>query len=153
MSSVRDVEALRPLAEEACRSAGLSDVNLLLALTDQESKGNPNARSSAGAIGLTQLKLAAAKDAAERLRDPVPTESDLLNPSTSLRLGASYLQSLIERYGSADVALAAYFKGPGWVQSIGGPEAVRRWLQKTNEVTYYVTRVLDLAERLRARSD
>jgi soluble lytic murein transglycosylase-like protein len=153
VSSVRQVESLRPLAIEAAEESGLGDPNLLLALVNYESKGNPAAVSSAEAIGLTQLKPAAAKDAARFLGRPAPDIAELLDPSTNLLLGAAYLKLLIDRYGGAtDVALVAYFKGPGWVASIGGLDGARRWLRTTNEVTLYVTRILDLAERLRVRA-
>ena len=152
-SSAREVERLRPLAESAAGRAGLDDVNLLLALVDQESKGNPGARSTAGAVGLTQLKPAAAKDAAAALGEPPPSDLELLDPATNLRLGASYLKLLLNRFGGdVDVALAAYFKGAGWVATIGGPEAVHRWLERPSDVTLYVFRVRDLAARLRTRA-
>lgn len=152
-SSVRTVEALRPLAEEACRTANLADPNLLLAVVHKESKGNPAAVSSARAFGLTQLKLAAAEDASRALGMQPPTAEELLEPAKNLTLGAAYLKLLLDRYNNAvDVALAAYFKGPGWVSSVGGAAAVRRWLQSPSEVTRYVTGVLELSARLRVRS-
>jgi soluble lytic murein transglycosylase-like protein len=152
-SSVRQVEDLRPLAVEAAEESGLGDPNLLLALVNYESKGNPAAVSTADAVGLTQLKPAAAKDAARSLGRPDPDAAELLDPATNLLLGAAYLKLLVDRYGGdVDVALAAYFKGPGWVANLGGVEGTRRWLRTTNEVTLYVTRIRDLAERLRVRA-
>jgi soluble lytic murein transglycosylase-like protein len=100
------------------------------------------------------LKPGAAKDASARLGEPPPDESALLEPATNLRLGASYLQLLIERYaGDREVALAAYFKGPGWVGSMGGVEGTRRYLQSPSEVSLYIMRILDVAERMRRRAE
>ncbi|HKE00634.1 MAG TPA: transglycosylase SLT domain-containing protein, partial [Planctomycetota bacterium] len=66
ISGVRAVEALRPLAAAAAARSSL-DPNVLLAVVVLESGGDPAARSAAGAIGLAQLKLPAAADAARRL--------------------------------------------------------------------------------------
>lgn len=150
-SNVVAVEKLRPIAEPAARRAGIS-VNLLLAVVIKESGGNPSARSSAGALGLTQLKLSAGADAARKLGEPAPTESDLLNPERNLILGAAYLSILLNRYHDAeDVALAAYLKGPEWVARQGGVEGTRVALRQRGEISTYVSRVLDLAEKLKIR--
>ncbi|HKE01409.1 MAG TPA: lytic transglycosylase domain-containing protein, partial [Planctomycetota bacterium] len=81
-----------------------------------------------------------------------PSEAELLDPATNLRLAASYLRSLQDRFGDLDVALAAYLKGPQWVEQKGGPDAVRTSLSSPSEIATYVHRVEDLAERLRLRA-
>lgn len=152
VSSVREVEAFRTLAAAAGARSDL-DADFILAVVTKESGGNPRARSSVGALGLMQLRPAAAADAAKRLGEPAPTEIDLLDPAINLKMGASYLRILIDRYkGARDVALAAYLKGPEWVARQGGIDGVRAFLQKPSEVATYVSRILDLAERFRVRS-
>lgn len=151
-SKVRDAESFRPLAAAASQRTGL-DTDLILAVVTKESGGDPSARSSVGAIGLMQLKPGAGADGAARLGEPPPTENDLLDPATNLRLGASYLASLIQRYGgNVDVALAAYLKGPEWVKRNGGIGGVKSFLQKPGEIATYVSRIQDLAARLKVRS-
>jgi soluble lytic murein transglycosylase-like protein len=151
-SKVGAAERYRPAAEAAALAAGI-DANLVLAVMTKESGGDPLARSPVHAIGLMQLRLPAAADAAAKLQLPAPSESDLYDPNTNVKLGATYLKMLIDRYrGSTDVALAAYLKGPEWVARVGGPEGVRRILQKPGDVATYVKRVLELAERLKIRN-
>ncbi|MBL8693579.1 MAG: lytic transglycosylase domain-containing protein [Planctomycetes bacterium] len=150
-SPVHAVESYRPLACEAAERAGI-DPNLLLALVTVESQGDPHARSSAGALGLTQLKLIAARDAAAQLGEPPPTAEDLFVPATSLRLGAAYLRWLIQRFGDTRVALAAYLKGPEWVARSGGVEEASKRLRAPSEVSHYVQRILELSARLSERA-
>lgn len=73
-----------------------------------ESDFKNSAQSYRAAIGLTQLQLLTA-----RAYDPTVDPSDLMNPSTNLRIGFRYLKDLMERFDN-DLALAleAYNKGP-----------------------------------------
>ncbi|MFN0205339.1 MAG: lytic transglycosylase domain-containing protein [Planctomycetota bacterium] len=152
-SRVRNVEKLRPIAESAVSASGL-DVNLILAVVTKESGGDPSARSSVNALGLMQLRIAAATDAAARLGIAPPTETDLLDPILNLKLGSMYLKILSDRYGGAiDVALAGYLKGPEWVNRVGGIDGVRRILKQPGDVATYVNRILELAEKLKARKN
>lgn len=152
-SRVRNVEKLRPIAESVVTASGL-DVNLILAVVTKESGGDPSARSSVNALGLMQLKIAAATDAAARLGIAAPTETDLLDPAMNLKLGSMYLKILVDRYGGAvDVALAGYLKGPEWVASRGGVSGVRGILKKPGDVSTYVHRILELSEKLKARKN
>lgn len=100
----------------AAESLGIEPA-LFWALVRQESRFDPAARSRSNALGLAQLKLPAAGDAAAMLRAPRPTEASLLEPATSLRLGARYLARMLERFGGVPaVALAAYNAGPGTIR-------------------------------------
>jgi soluble lytic murein transglycosylase-like protein len=90
------------------------DKALVYALVRQESRFNPNAVSSAGAVGLMQLMPVAAARAAgddKLLSDASP----LYDPATNLRLGQDYLQLLMEQATHGDMirAVAAYNGGPG----------------------------------------
>lgn len=152
ISRVKTVEQLRPLAVEAAQRVDI-DPNVLLALVLRESGGDPSLRSSAGALGLTQLKPAAATDAARRLGEPAPTPQELLDPGTSLRLGAAYLRVLLDRFGGKlDVALAAYWRGPEWIDRQGGAEWVSARLQRPSALTSYVRFILDHSKRLAVRA-
>jgi soluble lytic murein transglycosylase-like protein len=88
------------------------DPALLAGLVKQESGFNPNAGSSAGARGLTQLMPGTAAGLGV---------TNVLDPAQSLDGGAKYLRAQLDAFGG-DVAraLAAYNAGPGAVQRYGG---------------------------------
>jgi len=88
------------------------DPALLAGLIKQESGFNANARSGAGAQGLTQLMPQTA--AGLGVNNP-------LDPAQAIEGGAKYLKQQLDRFGG-DVAraLAAYNAGPGAVQRFGG---------------------------------
>jgi soluble lytic murein transglycosylase-like protein len=95
----------------AATSNGI-DPALLKGLVQQESGFNPNARSGAGAVGLTQLMPGTA--AALGVTDPT-------DPAQSLQGGARYLREQLDRFGGDErLALAAYNAGPGAVSKYGG---------------------------------
>jgi len=92
---------------------------LLQALMREESALDPEAVSPAGAIGLTQLMLPTAQGVARQLKLPRPDRAALMQPATSIRIGAAYLGELLRTFdGSAPLALAAYNAGAA---------AVGRW--------------------------
>jgi len=88
------------------------DPALLAGLVKQESGFDPNAGSSAGARGLTQLMPGTAAGLGV---------TNVLDPIQSLDGGAKYLRTQLDAFGG-DVtkALAAYNAGPGAVQRYGG---------------------------------
>ena len=95
----------------AAASNGI-DPALLKGLVAQESGFDPNARSGAGAVGLTQLMPGTA--AALGVTDPT-------DPAQSLQGGARYLREQLDRFGGDErLALAAYNAGPGAVSKYGG---------------------------------
>jgi soluble lytic murein transglycosylase-like protein len=71
---------------------------------------DPNAHSGAGATGLLQLMPATAREL--RLEGS--------DPATNVLAGARYLRQMIDRFGSLDLALAAYNAGPSAVEKAGG---------------------------------
>src|SRR5262249_29594622 len=95
----------------AAQSNGL-DPALLAGLIKQESGFKPDARSGAGAPGLTQLMAGTAAGLGV---------TNLLDPVQSIQGGAKYLKQQLDRFGG-DVAraLAAYNAGPGAVERFGG---------------------------------
>ena len=86
---------------------------LVRATMRQESVFDPQARSTSNALGLMQLLLPAAQDAARWGKEPQPTtEAPLLDPVTNLKWGVRYLARLIARFdGHVPVALSAYNAG------------------------------------------
>lgn len=88
------------------------DPGLLSRLIQAESNFNPQARSSAGALGLGQLML----PTAQGLEMGVTAEN-LLEPERNIRLAAKYLGEMLEQFrgfpDAVKMALAAYNAGPG----------------------------------------
>jgi soluble lytic murein transglycosylase-like protein len=98
---------------QAATKAGVSP-NIAFGLVHAESRFKPTAISPVGAVGLTQLMPQTAKYLA-----PGTTKQDLKNPRLNLRLGFTYLKSLIDRYdGNEKLALTAFNRGPGTVDKL-----------------------------------
>jgi len=84
--------------------------DLFLRLVQQESGWNPGAVSHKGAVGLAQLM----PGTAQVLR------VDPNDPKQNLEGGARYLRQQYDKFGSWQLALAAYNAGPGAVEKHGG---------------------------------
>jgi soluble lytic murein transglycosylase len=109
-----DAEVLK-----AAQSAGMTP-QLVYSVIRQESLYRADAVSSAGAMGLMQLRLDTARRTARSLKLPKPTAEDLFEPAVNTTLGAAYLRKLLDRFDDQlPVALAAYN---------AGPNAAERWL-------------------------
>ena len=105
-----------PLAEQIHEAAAAFELDPKLAfgLVRAESSFRPTAVSPVGAIGLTQVMPATARDV-----EPGITKRDLMEPETNLRVGFKYLRKLIDRYdGNEALALTAYNRGPGTVSRV-----------------------------------
>jgi len=108
------------------------DPSLLRGVMIAESGGDPGAVSPAGAQGLMQLMPETAR--ALGVRNP-------FDPTQSVRGGAQYLRSLLDRFdGDVERALAAYNAGPGAVERYDG-------VPPYAETQDYVRRVLELASQ------
>jgi soluble lytic murein transglycosylase len=110
----RNLELLYPRAfrepiEALAGRIGLADP-LLFALVREESHFDPGIVSRAGAVGLTQLMPATARDIAGRLKIQDP---DLRDPELNLQLGGWHLGWLLERLQDVPKALMAYNAGLG----------------------------------------
>ena len=113
------------LIDRAAREAGIEPA-LLAALVKHESGFDPDVRSHAGAIGLAQLMPGTAAGLGVDPTDPLD----------NLRGGARYLREQLDRFGSTELALAAYNAGPGRVAQAGG-------IPRITETRTYVDRVMD----------
>jgi peptidoglycan lytic transglycosylase len=87
------------------------DPALLAAVIYQESKFQPDAKSSSGAIGLMQLQPETAKGIAIRTGGSRFQTSDLYVPEINVRYGSWYLRHLLDKYDDEETALAAYNAG------------------------------------------
>lgn len=92
------------------------DADLAFSLVRVESNFSPNAISSAGAVGLTQVMPSTAA-----WLEPGIGYRELFEGGTNLRLGFRYLRQLTTQYdGDLRLALLAYNRGPTRVDSIRG---------------------------------
>ncbi len=100
------------------------DPSLVLGLIRQESAFNEKARSSAGARGLMQILPSTGKTLARRAGIKRYSAARLYEAGTNVALGVRFLSSLLERFGGAELALAAYNAGPSrvdrWLKEYGG---------------------------------
>ena len=117
------------LFETAGQKYGVSP-GLLAAVARQESGYNPAAVSPAGAQGLMQLMPATAQGLGVR---------NSFDPSQAVDGAARLLSSLLDRFGSTELALAAYNAGPGAVLRYGG-------VPPYAETRNYVRSVLSMVE-------
>jgi len=129
----QDWELLYPrpfkdLVERYAQETGIEPARLY-ALMRTESAFDHTVVSRAGAIGLTQLMPATAREMAARISrrggpDYIPNNEDnapdLRDPAVNIHIGATYLAYLDERMEDPLLALLAYN---------GGMNRVRRWLR------------------------
>ena len=104
---------LRSAFEAAARDASIPPA-MLFAVAKVESNLRLDAHSTAGARGLLQLMPATAQSLALNIDEP----------STNVLAGARYLRQMIDRFGSSDLALAAYNAGPTAVTIAGGAPTI-----------------------------
>lgn len=132
----------REALDEAARRHEI-DVRLLHALVLIESGFRAEAVSPAGAVGLTQLMPATARELGVR---------DRLDPRQNLEGGAAYLAAQIRKFRDIRLALAAFNAGPGRVERAGG-------VPRIPETEQYVAAVLECflagvaGREVRARRD
>jgi soluble lytic murein transglycosylase-like protein len=122
LSSVR----LEELVQTTANRHGV-DPNLVRAVIETESGGNPSAVSRKGAVGLMQLMPTTALELGVR---------NMYSAQENLEAGVRYLHTLLVRYGGdLDRALAAYNAGAGAVDRAGGVPRYRETRDYVRKVT------------------
>ncbi len=120
---------LKLLIDKAANENGV-DPALLDAVVSAESSYDPNCRSRAGALGLTQLM-------PDNIKEFGIT--DWRDPEQNLQGGARYLSKMLTKFpGRIDLALAAYNAGPGAVAKAGNT------IPNYTETQNYVKKVMGL---------
>jgi soluble lytic murein transglycosylase len=135
---------------------------LALAIARRESEFDPEATSSAGALGLMQLMPETAKIQAQLLGLPYDKGRLTSDPGYNVQLGSEYLKGLLDKFGPSVALIAVgYNAGPrratDWMASFGDPrsEAVDAvdWVETIpfNETRTYVMRVTESVVIYRAK--
>lgn len=109
-------ESVLPIVERHARRSGV-DPLVVLAVIQVESRFDPVAVSSQGAMGLMQLQGPTARELAMDLGLQWTGDDLLFDPDVNIMLGCAYLRRLLDRFDDLDAALAAYSSGPGLVEA------------------------------------
>lgn len=125
-----DYATLRPFIREASGETGLPEA-LIDAVIRTESGYRVEAVSRAGAQGLMQLMPATAR--AVGVTNPFDPRQNIIG-------GARYLRQMYDRFGSVELAIAAYNAGPGAVKEHDG-------VPPFEETRRYVTTVIRRYQR------
>ncbi len=127
---------------------------LILAITRQESNFDVGARSGVGARGLMQLMLPTARAMARATKTQYAEKRLTSEAAYNTRLGAYYLESLVDDFGGSYIlAAAGYNAGPGrprqWMRQFGDPrdpsvDAID-WIEQIpfSETRSYVQRIME----------
>jgi soluble lytic murein transglycosylase len=153
-------EAGWPIAAEP--PADAVDPSVSLGVIRQESSFDIGAISPSGARGLMQLMPFTAQAVAKQVGVATSLVSLTADPAHNMRLGSTYIQQMLERFGnSLPLAVAAYNAGPHrvdeWLGQNGdprvGPVDMLDWIELIpfNETRNYVQRVLENVVIYRAR--
>jgi soluble lytic murein transglycosylase len=140
---------------------GGAEPAFVLSISRQESNFNPYIRSSAGAVGMMQLLPSTAAIVARKIGESYSSDR-LTDASYNMKLGSSYLGSLIDRFsGSYLMAAAGYNAGPGrptqWASYCGDPRGSMTdpldYIEciPFSETRNYVMRTLETTQVYRAR--
>lgn len=145
-----DYDLLYPTPYDAevrhgARLSGLPQ-DLIYAIIRQESLYQPDARSSAGALGLMQLLPETARITARKWGLASPNRAGLFEPSVNVPIGSAHLRDMIDRWdGQAPLAMGAYNAGPNavkrWLPAV--PMPLDAWVENVpyNETRGYIQRV------------
>jgi soluble lytic murein transglycosylase len=124
------------------------DPYMVASLIRQETEFNPGAISNKNAYGLMQLLPAVGRSLARQEGMPRFNTSQLLNPSTNIRLGTLYLKQTLDKFGGQpEYAFAAYNAGDDRVidwQSIGNYHGIDEFVESIpfTETREYVQAIL-----------
>jgi soluble lytic murein transglycosylase len=140
---------------------GAAETAFVYSISRQESNFDPNARSGPGARGMMQLMPATAAGVARQLGEAHSVDR-LSDPSYNMRLGSTYLGSMVSNFsGSYIMAAAAYNAGPSrppqWTALCGDPRGATTdpldFIEciPFSETRNYVMRTLETTMVYRAR--
>lgn len=115
------------------------DPMLVAGLIHQESAFDPEARSSANAIGLMQLLPQTARRLAKEARIRY-SRAQLVDPDYNIRLGTAYFAALRKQFGSVEAALAAYNAGEDRVTSWTAGQTYRETAEFVDSIPFTETR-------------
>jgi soluble lytic murein transglycosylase len=106
-----------PVARTIVREARRNNIDpgLVMAVIHVESRYNAFAVSPVGAMGLMQIMPQTGVELAARAGIPWHGPQILFDPILNVRMGVAYLRELADRFGSIEIALAAYNWGPGHI--------------------------------------
>ncbi len=129
---------------------------LAMAIIRQESNFNLSAVSNKGATGLMQIMPGTARLVANKMGISYNPYKLKYDQDYNIRLGVSYLSSLLAQYDYFPIlAIAAYNGGPGsvnrWIQRYGDPRSISEhdkmvdWVENISfsETRNYVMRVME----------
>ena len=108
-SSLDGNRGITDMIRRIAREEGVRE-DIALAIAYQESRFNPCAKSPVGATGIMQLMPGTAADLGV----------DPYDPEQNIRGGLRYFKTQLKKFGSVELALAAYNAGPGNVTKYGG---------------------------------
>lgn len=111
--------SVQHLVRDAAREHGV-DAELLNAVIAVESAFDARAVSPRGAVGLMQITPVTADRYASKPELLRPAAERMLDARTNIHTGARMLADLNRRFGSIDIALAAWNAGEGTVRKHGG---------------------------------
>jgi soluble lytic murein transglycosylase len=157
------IETGWPLAAAIPPDIGI-DPALSLGIIRQESSFDGSTVSPVGARGLMQLMPATATSVAKQLGTKAPVALLTTDPSLNIRLGTTYLHSLLDRFGGVvPFAVAGYNAGPSrvaeWNETNGDPRTgsadMIDWIELIpfGETRNYVQRVIENEVIYAARSN
>lgn len=127
---------------------------LALAIARRESEFDPEARSSAGAVGLMQLLPSTAQKVAKDQGLAYSAGKLVSDPTYNATLGAAYLREMVDSFGPAVALIASgYNAGPrrprDWMAAFGDPRLAETdpvdWVETIpfGETRTYVMRVAE----------
>lgn len=116
------VEAMAGRIDSVSRKYAISP-DMIFAVIQAESSFDPTAISHKGAVGLMQLLPSTARAVAQELNIHWTDDRILWDPLTNIEMGTYYLSSLISRFNSVEVALAAYNHGPTRIAALQATNA------------------------------
>lgn len=127
---------------------------LVHAIIHRESMFDTTAISPVGARGMMQVMPATAAQVSKSLQLKYTKQKLTADPQYNIRLGAAYLQNMLDRYdGFYPLAIAAYNAGPArvdqWIKEFGDPRKkgadLLHWIEQIPiyETRNYVQRVME----------